>query len=455
MLQKQGPLTAEALDFAPGLLAIQESPPARLPRVVMYAVSALLAILLLWAAFGELDIIASAEGRLVPRSYIKLVQPADAGIVKEILVREGEHVQAGQVLLRMDAQESEADGRTLQTQRALRSLQLRRIDAELSGSPLIRRPDDPEALFRQVQAQFRDRRQAYLDALGQAEEVRRRAQHDFDAAAEVLAKLEQTNPILKSQAEAFAALGKDGYAPQIVVGDKQRAYVENEQDLRAQRNTVAGLSAALMQASRQHAGVTSKYRSELQNERIEAQSEADKLEQQWAKQTHRSGLLELKAPQAGVIKDLATHTGGTVVAAGTVLLSIVPEGEPLVAEIMIRNDDVGFVHAQQKVRMKIATYAFQKYGMLDGTVLQVWPDASSEEATSRQRGSEEGNEGPEATSYKALVALDDQSLSAQGEVFRLVAGMQLIAEIHQGRRTVLEYLLSPIQKTLHNSGQER
>src|SRR5471030_2121545 len=96
-------LSAEALDFAPGLLSIQESPPARLPRVVLYAVGVLFAILLLWATLGKLDIIASAEGRLVPQTYVKIVQPSDAGIVQEILVKEGESVAAGQVLLRMDS----------------------------------------------------------------------------------------------------------------------------------------------------------------------------------------------------------------------------------------------------------------------------------------------------------------------------------------------------------------
>ncbi|MGH3429005.1 MAG: biotin/lipoyl-binding protein, partial [Mycobacteriales bacterium] len=113
-------LSPEALDFAPGLLAIQESPPARLPRVVMLAVVALCLILLLWAGFGKLDIIASAEGRLIPQNYVKIVQPADAGIVKEILVREGQKVQAGQVLLRMDTQDAEADTKALGTELELR-----------------------------------------------------------------------------------------------------------------------------------------------------------------------------------------------------------------------------------------------------------------------------------------------------------------------------------------------
>ena len=101
-------LSAEALDFVPGLLAIQESPPGRLPRVVMYMVVTLCVILILWSIFGKLDIVASAEGRLVPQTYVKIVQPADGGIVQDILVREGEHVVAGQVLMRMDTKDARA-----------------------------------------------------------------------------------------------------------------------------------------------------------------------------------------------------------------------------------------------------------------------------------------------------------------------------------------------------------
>jgi HlyD family secretion protein len=451
-------LAPEAMDFAPGLLAIQESPPARLPRAVMYTVASLFGILVLWATFGKLDIIASADGKLVPKSYIKVVQPADAGIVKEILVREGELVQAGQVLVRMDPQDAQADANTLRTELAIKSLQLRRIDAELSGKPLQKEASDPDDLYARVNAQYRDRRQAYLDALAQAQETLAKARQDYDSGREVLQKLDETTPILKSQADAYADLGKDGYAPKVMIGDKQRAYLENVQDLRAQTATVAGLAAAVNQASKQVSEVTSKYRSDLQNERIDAETDYRKYEQELAKQDHKSALLELRAPQAGIVKDLSTHTIGTVVSAGTVLLSLVPEDEPLVAEVMVKNDDVGFVHPQQKVKIKLVAYPFQKYGMIDGEVQQLWPDASEEDPNATKNGnqkSQTSDGSPPPSSYKALIVLDKQSLGSGDHTLRLVPGMQVIAEINQGRRTVLEYLLSPVQKTLAESGRER
>lgn len=446
-------LSPEALDFAPGLLAIQESPPQRLPRVVMYVVGVLFAILLAWAVYGKIDIIASAEGKLVPQTYVKIVQPADAGIVQEILVKEGQTVKAGQVLIRMDTQMANADQKTIDTELALRSLQLRRIDAELAGQPLMRKAADPEDLFLPVAAQYRDRRQSYQDALGQAEEGLTKAQRDYDSGKEVLAKLREVTPILKAQSESFTDMGKQGYVPQVTVRDKQRDYLEKASDLRAQKDTVASLAAAVAQASRQVSQITSKYRSDLQNERVEAEGQFRKLQQEQLKQEHKTGLLELKASQAGIVEDLATHTIGTVVSPGTVVLSLVPENEPLVAEVMVKNDDVGFVYLHQKVKVKIAAYPFQKYGMLDGEVIQVGPDAS--EAGSQVPKDSTKEKQPPQLTYKALIALKSQTLEAQGQTYKLVPGMQAIAEINQGRRTVMEYLLSPVQKTLHDSGRER
>jgi membrane fusion protein, hemolysin D len=450
-------LSDAALAFAPGLLCIQESPPAPLPRALLYTVVALSAALIVWACIGKLDIIASADGRLVPRTYLKIVQPADGGIVKDILVHEGEHVRAGQVLIRMDPVDAEADAQRLRTQYALRTLQLRRIDAELGNRSLRVQVSDPLDLFKEVGAQLTERRQSYLDARGQAEEQLRKAERDRDAGRALLEKLAKTHPLLESQAESYESLGKDGYVPQVTVGEKQRAYLENTQDLVAQRATVEGLEAAVREASQQLNQVTAKYRSDLQNERLEATGESRKLEQDLAKQAHHSMLLELTAPQAGIVKDIATHTVGTVVSAGTVLLSVVPEHEPLVAEVLVKNDDVGFVHPAQKVKVKLLAYPFQKYGMLDGWVSQVWPDADEPNQNSVgvvEQGKRERD--PNALpGFKALIALERQELKPNGEALALVPGMQIVAEIREGRRTVLEYILSPVEKTLYEGGRER
>ena len=448
-------LSPEALDFAPGLLSIQESPPGRLPRAVMYTVAALFVILVLWANFGKLNIIASAEGRLIPQNYVKIVQPADAGIVQEILVKEGESVKAGQILMRMDMKLAEADARTIGNDLGIRSLQLRRIDAELAGAPFAMKPGDKEDLYRRVEAQYRDHRQSYLDAMEQAQQSLNKAQREYDSGEQVLLKLRKITPILKQQADAYAGLGKNGYAPQVTVNDKRRDYLEKAQDMRAQESTVESLEAAVKQAQKQLDQVTSKYRSDLQNERMEAEGQHRKLEQDWVKQEHKNSLMELKAPYAGIVKDLATHTTGTVVSPGTVLLSIVPENEPLVAEVMVKNDDVGFVYEQQKVKVKVIPYPFEEYGMLDGTVTRIDADSDAQSQQQSQTKDQSKDKQQAVSTYKAIISFDSQELVAEGKKFKLLPGMQVVAEINQGSRTVIRYLLSPVTKTLTESGHER
>lgn len=447
-------LSIDALDFAPGLLSIQESPPAKLPRTVLYSIAVLFAILLAWAVFGRLDIVASAEGRLVPQTYVKIVQPAESGIVEDILVREGEAVEAGQVLMRMDAKLTDADARTIRNEFELKRLQLRRIDAELSGIPMKTAADDQPDLFAQVTQQYLAHRQAYQDALAQESAILDKARHDLRAAEEVLRKLNEVLPSYQKSAAAFERLGKDGFFSPLAVEEKQRDRIEKEQDRKAQEATVASLKSSIAASERKMAQIGSNYRSELQNERVEIESQFRKLGEEQEKILHKSGLLSLRAPDRGIIKDLATHTRGTVVSPGTVLMSLVPHDEPLQAEVLVKNEDVGFVHRDQAVKLKLSAYPFQKYGMIDGTVIYVGPDAADGGGAPNKNGSDASDSSP-ALRYRALVQLHTQHLETDGQRLRLTPGMQVVAEIHQGSRTVMEYLLSPVQKAWQEAGRER
>jgi hemolysin D len=429
---------------------IDDAAPSPTTRATLYVIGALIVILLVWSCVGKLDIIASAEGRLVPQTFIKIVQPADAGVVREILVKEGQHVDAGEVLARLDSKLSDADAKNLQIDIQNRKLQLRRIDAELAGRPIEKEAEDSDALFLQIEAQYRARRQRYLDMRAEERETLRRAEHERTAAQAVLVKLEQTLPMRARQAEAYADLGQRGFAGTLMVQEKQREYLEHVQDQKAQVATVASLDAAILQSRRRLDEIDSEYRSTLQNERVEMLAQYQKLEQEWKKHQHKASQLELRAPQRGIIKDLATHTKGTVVTPGTILLTLVPYGEPLLAEVHVKNDDVGFVHRDQPVKVKLLAYPFQKYGMLSGKVVHVGPDA--QEGGDQQRQS--SDTGGVAT-YKLLVALERQHLDVAGQAFKLVPGMQAIAEVNQGQRTVMEYLLSPVQRVVHDSARER
>ncbi|HWQ37443.1 MAG TPA: HlyD family type I secretion periplasmic adaptor subunit [Burkholderiales bacterium] len=440
----------ELLEFSPHLLDLQTGAPSPLPRAVVWTLVALLGATLTWAALGRLDVIAVAQGRLVPRSYLQVAQPADGGIIRELLVREGEQVKAGQVLARLDASFSEADKRQIRNELQLRRLQLARIEAELSGRELRRSAGDPPELFAQTLSQLHANRRAYVDALETQRSARTRAEQELRSAMEREAKLRQTAPIYEAQERGWKQLAEEGFAGKLLALDRERARIENEQELKAHTYAIAALRAAMRESDQRIAQIASAYHQKLEAERVEAVAEVKRLEEMWQKQALRHDLLELRAPADGVIKELATHTVGAVVQPGTVLFTLVPLDEPLRAEVWVANDDVGFVREGQPVALKLAAYPFQKYGMLEGSIVHVSADASHPQLPAGAPNPQQ-----EQFRYRALVDLKSQRLERDGFVHRLSPGMQVNAEIRLGRRTVLEYVLSPVQKAFHEAARER
>jgi len=445
---------ADPRDFQPGLVRLQESPPNPLGRRVLWTALAFLAALLVWAALGKLDIVAVADGKLVPNTYLKIVQPTDSGVVKEILVQEGQAVKAGQVLIRMDTTLSESDLKALTADYQNKKIALRRIDAQLSGTPFLRRADEPAELFREVYAQYLANRQAYETALAGERATLEKARNDLTAAVEVKKKLVETLPHYRAQEAAYEKLSREGFAGKLMYTDKQRERIEKEQDLLAQEAAIASAQSVIEQEQKKIAQITADYRRQLQTERVDVAAQAEKAKEELAKQEHRNEYLELRAPQDGIVKDLATHTIGTVTSPGTILMTLVPENETLRAEVWVKNDDIGFVREKQPVKIKLATFTFQKYGMLDGEVAQVSADAAEQNGASAQ-GQPQPKASNEPLAYKTLVDLKSQFLEADGEKYRLAPGMQVSAEINLGTRTVLEYLLSPVTKAFNEAARER
>ena len=444
-------LSAKASDFAPDLLTLQEEPPAQLPRALLYSVSALCVLLLVWACIAKLDVISTAEGRLVPITFTKVVQPAEAGVVADILIKEGDKVVAGQTLFKLDARLSGVDVESMQTDVTLKRLSLERIDAELTGTKMksLTGKVAPDLLAK-VEALFRARSVAYRDSVAQETAALNRANADLEASKQVLDKLQNTLPLVKQAADSFKALQKESYVSDLAANEKQREYLERDRDVKSQLSIVESLKAAVAQSQTKLVSLQSNYRSQLQTERVELLSTLNKSAGELDKSTIKKALLEIKAPSDGIVKDLAITTKGAVVAAGTLLTNIVPQNEALQAEVLLRNEDVGFIVPGQEARLKVAAYPFQRYGLLEGKVLLISADsADPKQATAAGQ--------PPQLTYKALVKLDRATLRSEAtkEDLSLTAGMLIVAEIHQRQRTVMEYLLSPIQKMTQEAARER
>lgn len=435
---------ADDREFAPGWQRLEATPVRAGRRRLLHALLAFGVAVLAWGWFGKLDVVVVAEGRLVPRTLLKLAQPADAGVVREILVAEGATVLEGQPLVRLDGALVESSSRELRAELVRRELQRRRIDAELDGTPPARRAGDDAEAYAAALALHDANRRAQREAVAQEAAAVERLERELDAARATLVKLERVVPIVRSASERFAQLKAEGFVSELAALERERDAIERSQDLVAQGHTVAGLESALSQARTRLAYATSAYRARLHVERAQADAEIARIGEALARELHRADAVEIRAPSAGTVKDVAVHGTGTVVAAGTPLVTLVPAGDELMAEVLVRHEDAGFVQPGQAVRIKLASYSFQKYGTVDGQVVRIAPDATEPTA-----------ERPAAAGYRARIALAAQALPGEPAPFELVSGMLASAEILLGERRVVEYLMSPLRKAWSEAARER
>ena len=436
-----------APDFHPAGLRLIDDAPSPLPQTVLKVTMVFIVLVLVWASLGRLDIVAVAEGKLVPMSYVKIVQPAEQGIVKEILVAEGAKVKAGDVLIRMDAVFTGADHDSISAQHREQALSLRRVLAELSGGDFDKQQTDVPSEFARVEAQFRANRQELRSSIALEESTLERARSDLAGAQATEEKLEGLLESFKEEEAALISLRERGVVGRLAVSEKTRERIQTEQDLRTQGFAIRSAQAAIQSSKQQISQLTSSRNRQLQTERSETAARLAVLEQEVTKSARRQELLELRAPQDGVIKDLSTHSIGTVVSPGTVLLTLVPTQDKVRAEVWINNADIGFVRAGQKVKLKMATFQFQKYGMVDGTVIEVSADAhDSDDQTT-------GNAG--ALAYRAMVDLSSPYIQFKETRFDLFPGMRVTGEIKLGSRTIFEYLISPLAGAYQEAARER
>ncbi|WP_338845115.1 HlyD family type I secretion periplasmic adaptor subunit [Massilia sp. W12] len=439
------------------LQLMQDKAPPKIFRIVLWTLAVLVLLLCIWAAFGKLDIIASAEGKLAAQTLVKVVQPAEAGVLREILVKEGQAVKAGQVLARLDPTVARAErdsvGNVLNEQR----LQLRRLQAQLADQSFTLQPGDDKKLYLQVQSQDLAQRRAFSDALAQEQALLQKAESDLAAARQVQQKLEQSLPSYRKAAESYDKLEKEGFMGSLAAAEKQREAQEKAKDLEAQRANVAALQASIAAQQKKIAQLHSNSRADLERELADVRNKIAQLAPNLDKSAYKEGLLELRAPQDGVVKELATTTVGAVLQPGAVLMSLAPQGEALYADVALKNEDVGFVQPGQRAQIKLSAYPFQRYGMLLGKVEYISADASeTPKPPASANPQDPASMAAGIATYKARIKLDAQQLHApQGQVLQLTQGMQVVAEINQGQRTVWQYLLSPVQKTVAEAARER
>ena len=402
---------------------------------------------MLWAIFGHIDVVATAQGRIVPNAGSKLIQPIETAAVKAIHVVDGQAVRAGQVLVELDATQARADSARTANDLLTARLQAARAKALLAAlasgrTPKIERIDGVgiERITQEqriLDGQWGEflARVTRIDAEIAKREAERRSTQ------EIVRKLEQTLPIARQRAEDYKGLVDKNFISKHGYLDKEQIRIEQEADLETQRSRLKELAAAIDEARGQRNSALAETRRAALDTLNEGDQKSTSFGQELLKTENRGRLMTLTAPVDGTVQQLAVRTVGGVVTPAQTLMVVVPQDDALEVEAFLENKDIGFVNAGQVAEVKIETIPFTKYGTIPASLTHVSHDAISDE----KRG----------LIYSTRARLQRATVQVEDKTVNLSAGMAVTVEIKTGKRRVFEYFLSPLLQYGNESLRER
>lgn len=435
------------VQFLPAALVLQETPVSPAPRIAMRLLIAFAVIALLWAVFGHMDVVAVAQGRIVPNDRTKTIQPIDTATVKAIHVIDGQSVKAGEVLIEFDATSTAADTARIANDLLTARLQAARakamLDAVDSGRPPVlgRLPEAAANRLIQEQRILGGQFGEFQAKLARIDADIARREAEFASTKEVVAKLEQTVPIARRRAQDFKNLVSQNFISEHGYLEKEQSRIEQEADLATQKSRLKELAAALQEGRSQRVALVAETRRLALDSLNEAEQKVAAHGQELIKAESRGKLMTLTAPVDGTVQQLAVHTVGGVVTEAQPLMMVVPKDNPVEIEAYVENKDIGFVNAGQEAVMKIETFPFTKYGTIDAKVVSVSSDAVSDE----KRG----------LIFPARVLPARTTLQVENKTVNLTPGMAVTVEVKTAQRRIVEYFLSPLLQYKDESLRER
>lgn len=450
---------ADEVAFLPAALSLQETPPHPVPGRLAFFLTTLFSVSLVWSIFGQVDMVAVASGRIEVSERTKVIQPLEAGVVQRVHVRDGDHVDVGQILVELDSADARAN--TVTAGVKLKAYQSELLRARSLLEALFRseqvphglQPDSPEISEKyiplhwskedidnaqlQISAQWDDIRSQLLKL--DAEMARR--QMEVETARAVLTKLEKIVPLVRQRESDFTGLADQGFVSRHAQQDKARERMEIESEVNAQRRRLALAEAARREGESYRNAYIAEKKSSLREKEVNADLQTKTSAQELVKAFQREKRLTLLSPVRGTVQQLTAHTNGGVVTEAQPLMVIVPDDSPVTAEVSMQNKDVGFVRVNQEAIMKLETFPYTRYGTVPGRVLHVTRDAVHDEK--------------QGAIFPVTLQLQKETIDVDGTVVRISPGMNVTAEVKTGRRRIIEYLLDPVRRGFSESMRER
>lgn len=415
---------------------------ARGSRLLVWGSLLAVIVLFIWASVGHIDEVVRGQGKVVPSRQVQVVQSLDGGIVEEILVRPGERVETGQVLLRIDPTrfsaslgENRAESLSLKARAA-------RLEALASGQ-MFKVPEDvvreaPELV--EMERKFWETKNQELettisiarDQLNQRQQELRETQANRDQAASSCSltseELAVTRPLLKS-----------GAVSEVDLLRLQRDVARFCGEAKAAGAQIGRIQSAIQEAQRKVQESELNARNLARVELSETNAKLSALQQGQLALVDRVKLAEVRSPVRGTVNTLTANTIGGVVQPGKDILDIVPMDDTLLLEVQVNPKDIGFLHFGQKAEVKFTAYDFAIYGGLTGQIEQIGANTITDE---------KGN-----SFYIVKVRTDRATVGDESRP--IIPGMQAEVHVLTGRRTLMQYLLKPILRAKSNALIER
>jgi hemolysin D len=441
------PLPAAIIDFQSDAVELEERPPPRVAKITLYALSALICSVILWASVSEVDEVVIATGKLITSQPTMVVQPLETSIIRSLDVTVGEIVHAGQKLATLDPTFSQADvDQQLAKFRAF-DAQVKRIEAEIAGQdyPALAGSSRDE----QLQVALLKQRKAYFDA-----QLRNFDEQIAGQSATISAGTDQAN-VLADRLDTLAKIEvareglyqKEAGSLVMYLGAKD-ARLDVDADLSAIRGKSAEAEHAVNKLAAEKQAFIEDFHRNVMEQLVQLRDQRDTAAEELKKMALRRTMVNLTAPADAVVLDLAQRSVGSVVRDAEPVVTLVPLNVPLEAEVSVSALDIARVVPDMSARVKLDAYPFQKFGTASGTVRVISRDTFSptqEEITAGQSP---------VPFFRARVALTDTRLNAPADIVRLLPGMTVTSEIKVGRRTIISYILYPVMKGLDSALRE-
>ncbi|AVE06435.1 HlyD family type I secretion periplasmic adaptor subunit [Pseudomonas sp. R11F] len=424
--------------------ALVEDAP-RVIRLTIWAIIAFFIFLVTWAGFSSIDEVTRGDGKAIPSSKLQKIQNLEGGIVSELYVKEGQVVEAGAPLIRLDDTRFVSNAGETEALRLAMQLRVERLSAQVDDRPLNIPDDVLKAAPNQAASErslYDSRRQQLKDEVGGLQEQLVQRQQELREFTSKQSQYRSQLSLQRQEINMSEPLVAQGAVSPVEVLRLKRAEMETRGQLDATTLAIPRAESAIKEVQRKIDETRGKFRSEALTQLNEARTELNKAESTGRALEDRVSRTLVTSPVRGIVKQLLVNTVGGVIQPGSDMVEIVPLNDTLLVEAKIRPQDIAFLHPGQEAIVKFTAYDYTIYGGLKAKLERIGADTITDEDK-------------KTTYYMITLRTDRSHLGTDEKPLLIIPGMVASVDIITGKKSILSYLLKPIIKARAEALHER